>query len=370
MGGSGMAHRVAYARLTVEERIKIEALWEAEHTLAEIAQVLGRHRSTIGREIARNGCYRFTSGLGVVNPRSLRMVSNRRGRYNHAYSARSAQRKAVARAPLRARTHRKLDPGPVREAVLDGLRKRWSPKQISRRLGLEHPGDARWSVSHETIYQALYLQSRGSLRRELAEQVALRSGRTRRRPRPQIAGPVRSRRPWTTGWNISERPAEAADRAVPGHWEGDLVIGARGQSAIITCVERSTRFTLLGALPHGRDSDSVVQVLSSLIGRLPTQLRRSLTWDNGVEMAKTLDFTVATDCRVYFADPHKPWQRGTNENTNGLLRQYFPKHTHDFTTTTQTDLDAVAAELNGRPRETLGFHTPAEKLGDLVALGT
>jgi len=359
---------LAYARISAEERIKIEALWTAGHTLAEIARVLGRHRSTIGREIGRNGVYRFTSGLGVINPRSVRMPSNRRGRYQRAYSARVAHRKAVARAPLRVRTHRKLDPGPLRDAVLDGLRSRWSPRQISRRLLLDHPGDAGWSVSHETIYQALYLQTRGSLRRELADQVALRSGRTLRRRRAQIAGPIRSRRPWTAGWNISERPAEAADRAVPGHWEGDLLIGAGGKSAIITCVERSTRFTLLGALPNGRDSAAVVEVLSTLIQDLPSQLRRSLTWDNGSEMARALDFTVATDCPVYFADPHKPWQRGTNENTNGLLRQYFPKHTHDFTSTSQHDLDTVAAQLNGRPRQTLAFRTPAEKITDLVAL--
>ena len=363
-----MTRTVKYTRLTAEERIKIEALWAGGLGLGEIAQVLGRHRSTIGREIARNGSYRF-SGTGVVNPRSLRMAANRRGRYNRAYSARAAQRRAVARAPLRVRSRRKLDPGPLREAVLDGLRQRWSPQQISRRLLLEHDGDARWSVSHETIYQALYLQARGSLRRALADQVALRSGRVRRRRRAQIAGAVRSQRPWTNGWNISQRPAEATDRAVPGHWEGDLLIGAGGKSAIITCVERSTRFTLLGRLPAGRDSHTVVTVLSDLIERLPTQLRRSLTWDNGVELAKVADFTVATGCPVYFADPHKPWQRGTNENTNGLLRQYFPKGTHDFTTTTQDDLDTIATQLNGRPRQTLGFHTPAEKLTDLIALG-
>jgi IS30 family transposase len=264
---------------------------------------------------------------------------------------------------------RRLDPGPLREAVLAGLRQRWSPRQISRRLAREHAGAAdaaQWSVSHETIYQALYLQSRGALRTELAEQVALRSGRKRRRRTPLPGGPVRSGRPWTTDWNISQRPAEANDRAVPGHWEGDLIIGKAGQSAIITCVERSTRYVLLGALPDGRDSHSVTTVLATLISRLPELLRRSLTWDNGSELARVADFRIATGCPVYFADPHSPWQRGSNENTNGLLRQYFPKHTHDFTTTTQHDLDAVAAQLNGRPRQTLSWDNPSERLNALL----
>jgi IS30 family transposase len=264
---------------------------------------------------------------------------------------------------------RKLDPGPLREAVVQGLCDRWSPRQISQRLTREHAGAAdaaQWSVSHETIYQALYLQSRGSLREDLKDQVALRSGRKRRRRTPVPAGPVRSRRPWTTGWNISQRPPEADDRAVPGHWEGDLIIGKDGESAIITCVERSTRFVLLGALPHGRDSLNVTGVLADLITRLPLLLRRSLTWDCGVELARAADFTVATGCPVYFADPHAPWQRGSNENTNGLLRQYFPKGVHDFRTNTQTDLDAIAQQLNGRPRETLDWDKPTERLNALL----
>src|SRR5438105_2833152 len=217
-------------------------------------------------------------------------------------------------------------------------------------------------LSHDAIYQSLYLQSRGHLRSELDRQVALRSGRVRRRKNPVPAGAVRSRRTWVQDLHISTRPAEAADRAVPGHWEGDLVIGAGGDSAIVTLVERSTRYVLLGELPEGRVSEAVVGVLSTLIGRLPVELRRSLTWDQGVEMAQHRQFTVTTECPVFFCDPHSPWQRGSNENTNGLLRQYFPKGVTDFRTLTQDHLDTVARQLNGRPRKTLLWKTPAEAL--------
>jgi IS30 family transposase len=364
---------VGYTRLSAEDRFKIEALWAVGQRMSQIAVVLGRARSTISGEIRRHGVYRYGSAAGRINPLSCAMASNRRGLYGLKYDARRAQRHAVRDAPLRrcrpSARRRKLDPGPLREAVLQGLRQRWSPRQISQRLARDHavaPDAAQWMVSHETIYQALYLQSRGALRAELKDQVALRSGRKRRRRTPTAGGPVRSGRPWTTGWNISQRPAEADDRAVPGHWEGDLIIGRAGQSAIITCVERSTRYVLLGALPAGRDSRRVTAVLATLIGRLPELLRRSLTWDNGSELARVADFTVATGCPVYFADPHSPWQRGSNENTNGLLRQYFPKHTHDFTTTTQHQLDAIATELNGRPRETLNWDKPAERLNTLL----
>jgi transposase, IS30 family len=222
-------------------------------------------------------------------------------------------------------------------------------------------------VSHETIYQAIYLQSRGNLRAELARQKALRSGRAARRARGTAAGAVRSTRPWL-GLNIAARPAEAADRAVPGHWEGDLVIGRNGASAVATLVERATRFVLLVGLPDGRVSEHVVAQLSTAMGRLPAQLRRSLTWDQGTEMARHADFSVATDCPVYFCDPHSPWQRGSNENTNGLLRQYYPKGVTDFGRITQRQLDTVAAELNGRPRQTLTWQTPAEKLNQLLTV--
>ncbi|WP_406107848.1 IS30 family transposase [Micromonospora globbae] len=197
--------------------------------------------------------------------------------------------------------------------------------------------------------------------------MALRSGRTQRRPRSRAAGAAGSRRPWIGDLHISARPAEAADRAVPGHWEGDLVIGKAGGSAIVTLVERATRYVMLGALPHGRDSEAVIGVLTALATRMPAHLRRSLAWDQGVEMATHPVFTVATGCPVYFCDPHSPWQRGTNENTNGLLRQYFPKGSYDFRTIDQTGLDEVAHELNTRPRQTLGWATPAQRLAELIA---
>jgi transposase, IS30 family len=364
---------VGYRRLDEQERIKIEAWWQEGLTMAAIAGHLGRSRSTILREIGRNLVYRHASGLGVVNPISTMMKPHERGRYAWKYSARKAQDRAKAQASQRRSAsmagRRKLDPGPLRDAVLRGLRQRWSPKQISQRLACEHANDvdaAQWRVSAETIYQALYLQARGSLREELKDQVALRSGRTRRRRRPLAAGPVRSGRPWTEGWHISTRPAEADDRAMPGHWEGDLVIGKANKSAIITLVERSTRYVMLGALPDGHDSLNVTEVLTALMRRLPEQLRRSLAWDNGSELARAAQFTLASGCPVYFADPHSPWQRGSNENTNGLLRQYFPKHTFDFRTVNQDDLDAVAHELNGRPRQTLGWNKPYEQLNALL----
>jgi IS30 family transposase len=254
----------------------------------------------------------------------------------------------------------------LRLEVLARLRLRHSPRQIALRLREDFPDDRTMWVSHETIYQAIYLQARGNLRAELTRQVALRSGRAARRPRAAAAGAVRSNRDWV-GLSIAARPAEAADRAVPGHWEGDLVIGKAGTSAIATLVERTTRFVILLALPESRVSEHVVGQLVTAMGCLPDRLRRSLTWDQGSEMAQHKAFSVATGCPVFFCDPHSPWQRGSNENTNGLLRQYYPKGSHDFGTTTQADLDTTAAELNGRPRETLGWRTPAEKLEELLS---
>ena len=351
-------------RLTVEERLQIEALWRAGHEMPEIAVLIGRHRSTVWREVARNHSYRH----GHKHPVGRRndQPAGRGGLYRWGYLARRAQERATARArrPKRA----KLAAGqPLRPVVLERLRQRHSPRQIAESLRREHPGRAGWTVSHETIYQAIYVQGRGSLREELADQVALRSGRAHRRKRRVPGGAVRSARAWTTPeFHISARPAEVTDRAVPGHWEGDLVIGARGSSAIITLVERATRYVMLGALPGSRASEQVIDVLSGLAQRLPEHLLRSLTWDLGPELANHAGFTVTTGCPVFFCDPHSPWQRGSNENTNGLLRQYFPRSTTDFRTWTQQALDEVAAELNGRPRETLDWHTPAEKLNELL----
>ena len=350
------------ARLTFEERLRIEVLWADGRSIPAIAQAIGRHRSSVHREVTRNNSYRH----GLKNPvrRTSSNVTGLGGVYRWGYVAAWAHEEARLRA-RRPRAARCAPGTELRKQVLHGLRARWSPKQIAGRLRLDFPDRPELWVSHETIYQAIYLQSRGLLRAELTDQVALRSGRKRRRRASQIAGSVRSGRPWL-GLHISERPAEAADRAVPGHWEGDLVLGAHGDSAIVTLVERSTRYVLLGALPQGRGSEAVIDVVSTLMGSLPAQLRRSLTWDQGTEMAQHARFTIASGCPVFFCDPHSPWQRGSNENTNGLLRQYFPKGIVDFTALSQADLDTVAAELNGRPRQTLGYRKPAEALNHLL----
>jgi transposase, IS30 family len=218
-------------------------------------------------------------------------------------------------------------------------------------------------VSHETIYQALYLQGRGGLKAELTE--ALRTGRARRRRKGPNPGRG-ARGKLKDVVSISERPAEAEDRAVPGHWEGDLILGRAGKSQIATIVERTTRFTLLVRLPEDRKAATVRDAVAAKIVELPVHLRRSLAWDQGKEMAEHLSFSVATDVAVYFCDPHSPWQRGTNENTNGLLRQYLPRSL-DLSTVSDRQLDAIAAELNERPRETLGWMTPSEKFSELVA---
>jgi IS30 family transposase len=260
---------------------------------------------------------------------------------------------------------RKLVRHPVLAGVVaEGLGRRWSPKQVEARLRVEFPHDERMRISHETIYRSLYVQGRGGLRRELT--AALRSGHARRQSRY-----LRTRRKAQGRGQIpdmvliSERPAEVEDRAVPGHWEGDLIIGARNQSQIGVLVERSTRFVILVHLPAGRSAPVVRDAITTEIVKLPAHLRRSLTWDRGKEMAEHAAFTVETGIPVYFCDPQSPWQRGSNENTNGLLRQYFPKHT-DLSGVTPDHLAAVAAELNGRPRETLGWQTPAEALDKLL----
>jgi IS30 family transposase len=287
--------------------------------------------------------------------------------FNHPgmrYKAGNVHRACLGQRP-RKRSSKLVTDLRLRKVVLHGLRERWSPRQIAGRLRDGYPDQPEMWVSHETIYQSIYLQARGNLRDELKHQVALRSGRVRRRPRAAVAGAVRSNRSWL-GLNVSERPAEADDRAVPGHWEGDLVIGKDGKSAVATLEERSTRYVMLVGLDGAWVSEHVVDRLIQTMGRLPVELLKSLTWDQGTEMAKHVNFTLATDCTVYFCDPHSPWQRGTNENTNGLLRQYYPKGVTDFRTVTQAQFDEVARQLNGRPRETLHWKTPAEKIADLL----
>jgi IS30 family transposase len=335
-------------RLSALERERIGLGRAAGESIRQIARCLGRAPSTVSREVARYE------------------------KYGQRYLPSAADWASWLRH-RRARRPARLAADPVlRELVLTGLRQRWSPQQIAAWLRIEFPGRQEMQVSHETIYQAIYLQARGNLRAELTRQVALRSGRAARRPRAQAAGAIRSQRPWL-GLNISQRPAQVADRAVPGHWEGDLLEGTRrggGNSAIATLVERATRFVILVALPAGKLSEHVATQLADAMARLPQRLRASLTWDQGTEMAAHHQFSIATGCPVYFCDPHHPWQRGSNENTNGLLRQYFPKGRFDFTTIDQAGLDHVADQLNTRPRMTLGWANPADKMAQLLGVAT
>jgi len=347
--------------LTLGHRQVLEVNWRAGRTLTEIAAVLGVAVSTVSREVCRYNSSRH----GFKNPLRLTLTGRARRPYRWGYRAEGAQKRAEAAQRHRRVTARLVGPSRLRALVLAKLRRRWSPRQIERWLATTFPNRPELQVSHETIYQALYVQSRGNLRAELAAQIALRSGRAARKPQSRITAATRaSRKPWIGGLHISTRPAEANDRAIPGHWEGDLLIGARNSSAIVTLVERAHRYVMLGALPHGYDSRHVIEVLSGLARRMPTHLLRSLTWDQGGEMARHATFTVATGCPVYFCDPHSPWQRGSNENTNGLLRQYFPKGRFDFRTIDQAGLDKVAHELNGRPRQTLSWRNPSEALAD------
>ncbi|WP_442916856.1 IS30 family transposase [Lentzea sp. NBC_00516] len=323
--------------LNEDERVVIADRRRTGATLQQIAAELGRDRSTISRELRRNAHH--ISG---------------------DYRPHAAQRLAEARRP-RPKTGKIAANPALRQVIQDGLDLRWSPEQIVRRLRRDFPDRPEMHVVHETIYQTLYLQGRGELRRELAQ--ALRTGRAIRRPRRQVQ--QRLPRMATPMVMISERPAEADDRAVPGHWEGDLIIGKDGKSAIGTLVERATRYVMLVHLPNGRTSDVVRDALIDTMSGLPTHLARSLTWDQGSEMHRHHEFSLATDIPVYFCDPHSPWQRGSNENTNGLLRQYFPKGTN-LAVHNREHLDAVAVQLNGRPRKTLGWDTPAERLTKLL----
>ena len=347
--------------LTADEREQITVGVELGLSNAQIARGLGRHRATVGRELARNA-------VRPVNPN--RDGADRVGRYSGVY----AQTFAAARR-ARPRPGRLAVPGQLRSQVLTGLAEGWSPAQISGDLRRRFPHNPQMHVSHETIYQAVYLQARGGLRELLREQqaleTALRTGRVHRRSQSraaQAAHRAATGKPWVE-LRISDRPADAADRAVPGHWEGDLLIGARGTSAVATLVERSTRFLILVALPQGKVSEHVTSQLSAAMSRLPEHLLRSLTWDQGSEMSTHTAFTIATGCPVYFCDPHSPWQRGSNENTNGLLRQYLPRRTN-LTSHTQTDLNTIADRLNTRPRRTHGWHTPTQQLTELLVATT
>lgn len=277
------------------------------------------------------------------------------------YRPYAAQRRADKRRP-RPKPGKIAQNPELRDFIQAHLALRWSPEQICQALRRRFPDRPEMHVTHETIYQALYVQGRGELRREVTR--ALRTGRARRRPHRQ----AHSRRSGSIKGMvmISQRPAEVADRAVPGHWEGDLIIGKDSRSAIGTLVERSTRYLMLIHLPAGHSALATRNALAQTVKTLPTHLVRSITWDQGTEMAAHRAFTIATNIPVYFCDPASPWQRGSNENTNGLLRQYFPKGT-DLSVHTPGHLDAVAAELNSRPRKTLRWETPAEHLAKLLA---
>ncbi|MFI0259905.1 IS30 family transposase [Streptomyces sp. NPDC017056] len=329
--------------LREDERIHIADRLREKASIRAIAAELGRSPSTISREIRRNG------------------MPLRRDDYRWAYRPHAAQARAEARRP-------RPKPGKIgtcprlRDYVQERLERRWSPEQIAHQLRRDFPDDPEMRVTHETIYQALYVQGRGELRRELAR--SLRTGRARRKPHRQSN--KRQPRYTTPMVMISDRPAEADDRAVPGHWEGDLIVGTGNRSAIGTLVERTTRFTMLVHLPHGHRAEHFHEALAGTVMALPPQLRRSMTWDQGNEMAGHAAFSLATRMPVYFCNPASPWQRGSNENTNGLLRQYFPKGT-DLAAHTRSHLDAVAAELNSRPRKTLGWETPTERLSKLLA---
>ncbi len=327
--------RRAPGRLSHTEREEISRGLAAGQSIRAIAAALGRAPSTISREVARNG-----------GPRRYRAA-----RADQAAWSRATRPKAC-----------KLASTPVlRDIVEEKLQRRWSPQQIAGWLQLTYPKSPEMQVSHESIYRTLYVQSRGALRKELTRH--LRTGRVIRRPQGVRLPDGRGGRPNTL--HISQRPPEAEDRAVPGHWEGDLVFG-KGMSPVATLVERSTRFLMLVALPGGNhQADVVADALAAAITTLPQQLAKSLTWDLGHEMAQHQRFTVETGVQVYFCDPKSPWQRGSNENTNGLLRQYLPRRL-DFRTLTQADFDAIAQELNERPRQTLKFKTPSQALAEVL----
>lgn len=326
-------------RLRIEHRLTIAVGICANLTHGQIAHGIGFSRTTVGREIARHG------GRDDYDPYLAQMRADRDARRPKA---------------------RKIDESSrVRGYVLEKLSQRWSPMQISTTMKEDFPDDEEMRVSHEAIYQALYVQGKGALRQELKLEKALRSGRRNRLPQSRLAAKRGKDKSWVEGCEISLRPAEVADRAVPGHWEGDLVIGGDMRSCLITLVERQTRFVLVSRLEL-HPTELVTSRLAKMVEEIPKALMRTITWDQGMEMASHRSFTKETGVKVYFCDPHSPWQRGTNENTNGLIRDYFPKGT-DFTKVTDEEVQEMQDQLNGRPRQTLGWQNPAEAFSRLLA---
>lgn len=326
-------------RLDLAQRLAIGMGAAAGRSHAEIARGIGFSRSTVSREIARH-----RGPDGAYDPYAAQMSAER-----------------AARRPKARKTDRSAR---LRAYVLEKLSLRWSPRQVSAKMREDFPDDEEMRVSHETIYQALYVQGKGALRQELKLEKALRSGRKSRLPRSRLAAKRGKNKSWVEGCELSLRPAEAADRAVPGHWEGDLVIGGDLKSCLVTLVERQTRFALVSRLEL-HPTELVTSRLAQMAGGIPRALMRTLTWDQGMEMASHASFTEKTGVRVYFCDPRSPWQRGTNENTNGLIRDYFPKGT-DFTKVSDEEVREMQDQLNGRPRETLGWKTPSEAFAELL----
>ena len=325
------------AHLSLEDREEISRGLSVKESFASIARCLGRPTSTVSREVKRNG--------GRGNYRAVRA--------DRATWERAKRPKLTKLSQLPA----------LRIFVENGLEAKWSPEEICGRLPVEFPDDDSMRVVHETIYQALFVQGRGGLNKELVKH--LRSQRKRRQPRSVTARNRERGGPIIDKVMISERPVEVEDRAVPGHWEGDLIIGAHGRSQTGSLVERTTGFTMLLCLPDNRRAATVAAVMQQQIMTLPAQARRSVTWDQGIEMAEHAKFTLATGIPIYFCHPHAPWERGTNENTNGLLRQYLPRNSN-LSVHSQDDLDDIAAELNTRPRKRLGYLTPSEAFNQLA----
>jgi transposase, IS30 family len=323
-------------RLSLAEREEISRGLAAGLSIRAIADGLGRSPSTVSREVNANG-----------GPLKYRALPADRG----------AQRRALRPKRAKLAQCRRL-----RNVVERKLEARWSPQQISGWLAERYPNDPEMRVSHETIYQSLFVQSRGALRKELHS--CLRTGRAMRRAKAYTKGGV-GQGQIRNMVMISERPAEVADRAVPGHWEGDLIFGKK-MTSIGTLVERHSRYVILLKLPNGHGASAVRAAMTKRILTLPAQLRRSITWDQGKEMAEHVQFTIDTGVQIYFCDPKSPWQRGSNENTNGLLRQYLPKSS-DLSQCTQRELDAIARSLNTRPRQTLGWMTPSQAFANAVA---
>lgn len=324
------------ARLTYEQRVLIYCMWLNDARQEEIAQAVGCHRTTIGRELRR---------------------------IEGGYDPRAAHAQAFERS-RRPKGFKLDDNQELRSYVVNSLMLHWSPEQISNYIEREFPDREDMRISHETIYQALYLQGKGALRHELGVQLSLRSKRKGRRPQSKL--PAKGR-PWVEGKNISLRPPEAEDRAIPGHWEGDLVIGSDRSSCLITLIERRSRFLLMSRLCV-HDADTVEQRLEKMVATLPGELAKTLAWDQGCEMAETEKFELATGFTVYFCDPHSPWQRPTNENVNGLIREFFPKGTN-FTEVTDEEVERAQWLLNNRPRKVLDLKPPSNVMQEVLSEG-